>query len=76
MYSRASELLQSRVKTASTWEEFMVHLNEKNLVLTPWCENTECEETTKERSAEDSKKLSEEEAALTGAAKTLCLPFE
>jgi hypothetical protein len=76
MLTKGEALLQSRVKTASTWEEFMVHLNDKNLVLTPWCECTPCEEATKERSATDSKTLSAEETALTGAAKTLCLPFE
>ena len=69
-------MLESQTKTANNWDEFMTHLNEKNIILTPWCNTVECEEAVKDRSAADSKKLAAEEEALTGSAKTLCMPFE
>jgi hypothetical protein len=43
MYEKAKERFEAKKKKASTWEEFMVHLNERNVVITPWCENRECE---------------------------------
>jgi prolyl-tRNA synthetase len=57
----------------------MTELNKRNLCLTPWCNVNECEKAAKERSKIESLQLSEqgeEEEVLTGAAKTLCIPFE
>ena len=77
MYKRAQGVLADRTKEANNWEDFMTHLNNKNIILSPWCNTTECEEAVKDKSAEDSKALtSDEEEALTGSAKTLCMPFE
>jgi len=42
MYERALARFNDKVKNASTWQEFMSHLNSRNVVLTPWCENREC----------------------------------
>ena len=74
MFNKSKAILESRVIPADTWEEFMVALNHKNVVITPWCQQNSCEETVKKRSAEESKH--EEAESLTGAAKTLCMPFE
>lgn len=80
MYTRAKDIRDSHMKDAYNWEEFMDALNGKNLVLTPWCNEKECELKAKDRSKEESLKLmeeaGEEEEVLTGSAKTLCLPFE
>jgi len=76
MYARAQDILTSRTKSADTWEEFMEHLNNKNIILTPWCDTTECEEAVKDRSAADSAAMDSDEEAMTGSAKTLCKPFE
>lgn len=80
MYERALVTRDEHMIDAFTWEEFMNALNGKNLVLTPWCQVKECELKVKDRSKEESLKLmaeaGEEEEVLTGAAKTLCLPFE
>ena len=55
----------------------MSELNQKKIVLTPWCEEEESEKLVKERSKEESKTAENEgEEILTGAAKTLCLPLE
>mmetsp|Transcript_3564 Transcript_3564/g.2594 ORF Transcript_3564/g.2594 Transcript_3564/m.2594 type:complete len:85 (+) Transcript_3564:1853-2107(+) len=57
----------------------MTALNSKNLCLAPWCEHQWCELTVKEKSKEESLKMAqanEDEMQLTGAAKTLCIPFE
>lgn len=55
-------------------------LNTRNLCLAPWCETNECEEQVKEKSKQESLEFSENstsgEEVLTGAAKTLCIPFE
>lgn len=71
MYVTQKETLQSRVKNARDWDEFLTFLNAKNLVLTPWCERTECEESVKQRSGTES-----QDTEATGAAKTLCMPLE
>ncbi|CAG9319709.1 unnamed protein product [Blepharisma stoltei] len=74
MLAKAKQNLDSRVIKASNWADFLVALNAKNFVLTPWCQRNECEETVKHRSAEESKQT--EGDHLTGSAKTLCQPFE
>ena len=77
MFEKAVRERDERIKKASDWETFMSELNQKNLILTPWCEGEECEEKAKERSKEDSKQAETEgEEILTGSAKTLCKPLE
>lgn len=80
MYARAKETRDQHLKEASNWEQFMDALNGKNIVLTPWCNENECELKAKERSKIESEKImeqaGEDEEVLTGSAKTLCLPFE
>ena len=44
-------------KKADNWDDFLNHLNNRNVVLTPWCENMECEEKIKERSGKESKEI-------------------
>jgi prolyl-tRNA synthetase len=80
MFDRAKEIRDSHYKEASTWAEFMDALNGKNIVLTPWCNDRECEKQAKDKSKEESLKLmeeaGEEEEQLTGSAKTLCIPAD
>ena len=63
---------ESIVQT-TTWEGFMDAISTKRLGLIPWCGNTPCEQDIKVQSAKDSKG---EKGAATGAAKSLCIPFE
>lgn len=59
----------------------MTELNKRNIILAPWCNVQQCEVNVKKRSAEDSKAYIEAsgdsgEDLLTGAAKTLNVPYE
>ena len=49
----------------------------RNVCLAPRCNKQSCEKNVKDRSKEESLKAmeNEEEAQLTGSAKTLCIPF-
>jgi len=73
MFDRALSTQKSHTATVSTWHEFMVHLDERKIILAPWCGQTECEEKIKGDSAQGEKKGEKE---LTGAAKSLCIPFD
>lgn len=55
MFENAVKIRESRESYAENWEEFMNCLNMNNLILTPWCENIDCEINVKERSGLDSK---------------------
>jgi len=49
----------------------------KNQVLIPFCCTDACEGEVKDRSAKESKEMhSDAKFRLTGAAKSLCIPFE
>lgn len=50
MYTRAKERMDAVTSDASEWNEFMTKLNERKVILTPWCEDRKCEEKIKERS--------------------------
>jgi len=77
LFERASKLKEEHTKTATTWEEFLSHLNNKNIVLVPFCCSSDCETEIKTRSAAESKALQTDlQFELTGAAKSLCIPFE
>ena len=58
----------------------MTELNHKKICLGAWCDTVACEEHVKETSKEESleamQNANEGEVLLTGAAKTLCIPFE
>jgi len=77
MYQNACKARNERTKAADNWDDFMAELNKRNVVLTPWCDQKECEITVKNRSKEESKAAENEgEELLTGSAKTLCKPLE
>lgn len=77
MYAKAKQERDDSIGKAYNWEQFMSELNQKKIVLTPWCEEEASEKEAKERSKEESKAAENEgEEILTGSAKTLCLPLE
>lgn len=76
MLIKARERMAGITSQASSWNEFMTKLNERKVILVPWCNQTKCEETIKERSGKESKQSAlENETILTGQAKTLCVPL-
>mgnify|MGYP002631382009 CR=1 FL=1 len=80
MYEKALSSRLDHTKDVDNWKDFMEALSQRNLCKAAWCNVQQCEKDVKERSKEESTKAMEEgdadEAALTGAAKTLCIPHE
>ena len=50
MFNRAKETYQSRVKEVTRWEDVVPNLDNKNVVVIPWCDEEACEDDIKERS--------------------------
>ncbi|KAF9589365.1 hypothetical protein IFM89_023299 [Coptis chinensis] len=65
LFDVAKQKRDACIKVSKTWEEFTTALNDKKMILSPWCDEEEVEI--------DVKALTEGES---GAAKTLCTPFE
>jgi len=86
LYNKAKEELNSHLVKTDKWEEFLNALDNKNIVLSPWCGQTECEENIKIKSGEAAKSNFQSTSfetsgggkaeKMTGGAKSLCLPFE
>lgn len=87
MFAKAKAEMLARRSNASNWSEFMSGLDARNTVLAPFCLTKECEKSVKLKSGEasqvDATEVATEEAQqietgekLTGAAKSLCIPFE
>jgi prolyl-tRNA synthetase len=82
MLERARAEALSRRRTVHTWSDFTAALDARCTALAPHCDVRECEKEIKRRSGDEAK-LKEEGASdadagekLTGAAKSLCIPFE
>lgn len=50
MFNRAKETYQSRVKEVTHWDDVVPSLDNKNIVVIPWCDVEACEDDIKERS--------------------------
>ncbi|KAI9293970.1 prolyl-tRNA synthetase [Neoconidiobolus thromboides FSU 785] len=77
MFNKAKKEYDEHVIRVEKWEDFVPALDSKSLVLIPWCEEVECEEDIKDRSAKSSQgdEPVDEKAPSMGA-KSLCIPFE
>ena len=60
------------------WKDFVPTLNAKNVILSPWCGVTECEDDIKDSSAtrDDGENVEQDERAPSMGAKSLCIPNE
>ena len=80
MFDKALQSRNDCTKFITNWEDFMSALNNRFICIAPWCNEKACEDAVGDRSKEESLKAMEEanedEVLLTGAAKTLCIPFE
>lgn len=78
LYLRAKELFDSHRVVVDEWKDFVSNLNRKNVILSPWCGVTECEEDIKDSSAkrDDGEEFEQDEKAPSMGAKSLCIPFE
>ncbi|KAF4663333.1 hypothetical protein FOL47_005806 [Perkinsus chesapeaki] len=74
--------LHDGIVKVTNWDDVMPSLNNRKLILAPWCETEESEEQIKKITAEQSKEqvvITDEEGgapALSGAMKSLCIPLE
>ena len=81
MFQKAKTERDSRLRLVESWEDFVPALDEKCMVLVPWCEDSTCEESIKERSARKAVSVLNENGevdvrAPSMGAKSLCIPFE
>lgn len=78
MFIKAKKEYDSHVVKLTKWEDVVPTLDAKNVILVPWCADSECEDAIKERSGK--KELAEGEVqddrAPSMGAKSLCIPFE
>ncbi|KAI3950664.1 hypothetical protein MKW92_053704 [Papaver armeniacum] len=65
LFGAAKQKRDACITVAKTWEEFTQALNEKKMILAPWCDEEEVERDVKERTKGE-----------MGACKTLCTPFD
>jgi prolyl-tRNA synthetase len=74
MFSRAKETYQSRVKEVTHWGDVVPNLDNKNIVVIPWCDVEACEDDIKERSGRAAEQ--QDERAPSAGAKSLAIPFD
>uniref|UniRef100_A0A1B6CM59 proline--tRNA ligase n=1 Tax=Clastoptera arizonana TaxID=38151 RepID=A0A1B6CM59_9HEMI len=72
LLKKANEDLTSHTKITRDWKEFCHHLDNKNIILAPFCGNIPCEDKIKQDSAREE---SEPGSPAMGA-KSLCIPFD
>ena len=60
------------------WKDFVPTLNSKNVIVSPWCGDSECEDDIKDSSAtkDDGEEEEVDEKAPSMGAKSLCIPKE
>lgn len=65
-------------KVVLEWKDFVPTLNAKNVIIAPWCGDSECEDDIKDSSAKKDNGEDEEydEKAPSMGAKSLCIPYE
>lgn len=51
MFDKAKKAYDDHIKIVDKWEDVVPSLNEKNVLVLPWCEREACEDDIKERSA-------------------------
>ncbi|CAD25165.2 PROLYL tRNA SYNTHETASE [Encephalitozoon cuniculi GB-M1] len=71
MLARATSERDSRISYVKSFEEFMSALDNKNIIMAPWCGISECEIEIKSRSTRADPRS---DVVSTGA-KTLCIPY-
>lgn len=78
LYETAKQKFDTHRVIVHEWKEFVHALNQKNVVLAPWCGVMECEEDIKDSSAkkDDGEDFEEDEKAPSMGAKSLCIPYD
>lgn len=77
LFQKAKESYDANRVIVENWDDFVPALNNKKVILAPWCGVLECEEDIKDASAKKALDDDEEEddKAPSMGAKSLCIPF-
>lgn len=78
LYETAKAKFDTHRVIAHEWKDFVHALNQKNVVLAPWCGVMACEEDIKDSSAkkDDGEEFEEDEKSPSMGAKSLCIPYK
>ena len=80
MYAKAEKARNDHLSTVDNWADFMNALNKRNICLADWCDTEQCEDKIGDQSKAESEEAMAAEQGdqvlLTGAAKTLCIPYK
>ncbi|CAM9162431.1 unnamed protein product [Chrysoparadoxa australica] len=78
LFDRAKADRDSHLTHVREWKDFVPALEKGDIVLTPWCNDTEWEEKVKAMSREEALRgdFEEDTCSVSVAAKTLCIPLE
>lgn len=74
MLAKATKDLEDHTKITKNWSEFTTFLDAKNIILSPFCGDTPCEEKIKAESAREETEGEAQGPAM--GAKSLCIPFD
>ncbi|XP_055848548.1 bifunctional glutamate/proline--tRNA ligase [Episyrphus balteatus] len=73
MFAKAKTDLTSHTKVTKNWGDFCKFLDQKNILLTPFCGEISCEDQIK---ADSAREEDAEPGAPAMGAKSLCIPFD
>ncbi|QPG75936.1 hypothetical protein FOA43_003322 [Brettanomyces nanus] len=78
LYETAKRNFDDHRVIVHDWKDFVHQLNQKNIVLAPWCGVGECEEDIKKASAksDNGEEFEIDDKAPSMGAKSLCIPFD
>ena len=74
MLAKATKDLNDHLKITKEWSEFTSFLDNKNIIMAPFCGDIPCEEKIKAESAREETEGDAQGPAM--GAKSLCIPFE
>lgn len=74
LLEKARKDFDSHRVVVEDWKDFVHTLNNKNVILSPWCGVPECEDDIKESSASTGDDEEQDERAPSMGAKSLCIP--
>ncbi|XP_071449548.1 bifunctional glutamate/proline--tRNA ligase [Hetaerina americana] len=75
MLQRATKDLDKHTVVCTQWKEFVEHLECKDIIMSPFCGDMDCEDTIKQNSARDESGAEAEPGSPSMGAKSLCIPF-
>ena len=74
MFEKQVERVKNSTTTAKDFDKFLEGLNKGNIVYTPWCKDSDCEDKVKEKVKEIAEKSQEQDTV--GTCKTLNMPLK